>query len=237
MTVLKVENPIITSTNNVKVLVQCLTDELKPVTGGRMACILNTNKLLDILEVKDGKVEFNIKLPEQENEYALRFTYSGSIQSDEKAISTVILYNKSHEQKIDAKLIVEDYYCKRGEEVEFKSYIQVPDGIEVKGKAVLKLDGRSIAHAEIIDNKATFNFVIPAMILDDHTLFWKYGTDKGVFINSSILYLEPRVGVESKEYHPNKGVSDEIRQILKQSDDTGENDSKKSLGEKIRKLF
>lgn len=243
MTIINVKNPIFTPTRSFKVGVECLTDELKPITTGRMACILNRNILLDIKEVKEGFVEFELSIPdylEQGNEYLLRFSYSGSTQSRQKTASVLLLFNKRYEQKIDAEIIVEDYYCKREETVTFKSYIKVPGNIQLRGKAVLKLDEQSICHTEIKDNRADFKFTIPRMILDEHTLLWKYGTNEGIFVNTSTLKLEPRVPSIETEFHEYKGVSDEIRQKLKEAPTTNqkiEDTSKGSFADKIRKLF
>ncbi|MBR0471898.1 MAG: hypothetical protein IJI98_04290 [Methanosphaera sp.] len=244
MTIINVENPIFTPTREFNINIECLTDNLKPVTTGRIACILNKNILLDIKEVTSGTVKFNIKLPdyiEPENEYMLRFSYSGSIQAEQKTKSVLLLFNKSYEQKINAEIIVDDYYCKREETVLFKSYIKVQDNVQLRGKAVLKLDEQSLSHTEIVDNRADFEVKIPNMILDEHTLLWKYGTNEGIFVNTSTLQLEPRTSPVEVEYHENKGVSDEIREILREkkenSQEKHETASETSFTDKIRKLF
>lgn len=243
MTIINVEKQIFTQKRNFDVSVECLTDDSRPITTGKLICILNRNILLDIKEVKDSIVEFNLSIPEyleKGNEYTLRFSYSGSVQAPPKTTSALLLFNKIYEQRIDAEVIVEDYYCKREDTVQFKSYIKVPSDVEIRGKAVLKLDEQSIGHTAINDNWAYFEFTIPNMILDEHTLLWKYGTNEGIFINTSVLTLEPRIPVVSREYHENNGVTDEIRETLKQpqsNDETVVMNSKDSFADKIRKLF
>lgn len=243
MTIINVENPIFTPTREFKVNVECLTNDSQPITTGRIACILNRNILIDIKEVRRGIVEFNIKIPdylEQGNEYLLRFSYSGSTQSEQKTESVLLLFNKNYEQRIKAEIMVEDYHCKREETVIFKSYIRTQNNIQLTGKAVLKLDEQSICHTEIVNNRADFEFTIPGMILDEHTLLWKYGTNEGIFVNTSTLQLEPRVPEVEREYHEDKRVSDEIRQILKQPAKNykrEEKSSSNSFTDKIRKLF
>lgn len=243
MTIINVENPLFTETREFKVKVQCLTDDLQPITFGRLLCIFNRNTLMDIKEVKNEFVEFDIKIPdnfEQENEYTLRFSYSGSTQAPEKSKSILLLFNKNYDQRISAEIIVDDYYCKRGETVQFKSHIEAQDNLKLRGKAVLKLDEQSIGHTEITDNCAEFEFTIPDMISNEHTLLWKYGTNEGLFVTTSMLELEPKTPVIQKEYHENKGVSDEIRQILAQPQLKTENtdiQSNNSFTDKIRKLF
>lgn len=240
MTIINVENPLFTPRREFNVKVECLSDDLQPVNTGRMACILNRNILLDIKQVENGSVEFNIKIPEyleQGNEYMLRFSYSGSLQADSKTKSALLLFNKQYEQRINAEIIVDDYYCKREERVVFKSYIEVEDNVQLRGKAVLKLDEQSIAHTEIKDNRADFEVTIPGMILDEHTLLWKYGTNEGIYVTTSTLQLEPRVPILQTDYHEDEGVSNEIRQILKNPPLKEEDKSENSFTDKIRKLF
>ena len=92
-----------------------------------------------------------------------------------------------------------------------------------------------------MDNRADFEVKIPNMILDEHTLLWKYGTNEGIFVNTSTLQLEPRTSPVEVEYHENKGVSDEIREILREkkenSQEKHETASETSFTDKIRKLF
>ncbi|RAP52322.1 MAG: hypothetical protein BZ138_03345 [Methanosphaera sp. rholeuAM270] len=242
MTILNVEKKIFTPTRQFNVNVECLTDQYQPITTGKIICILNRNILIDIKEVKSGLVNFNIAIPdylEQGNEYTLRFSYSGSKESQAKSVSALVLFNKQYEQKIQAEIVAEDYHCRREETVEFKSYLKVPDDVEIRGKAVLKLDDQSIAHTVIEDNRADFEFTIPNMILDEHVLLWKYGTNVGIFVETSILKLDPRIPVIEVEYYENNGVSEEIREILKQHGGDTKNDvnSKNSITDRIRKFF
>lgn len=217
MTILNVDKPIFTSTRDLIVEVECLTDQLQAVTTGKIVCILNNNLLLDIKEVKNKIVTFNIHIPdnfERGSEMLLRFLYSGSYQTDKCAVSTILLFDRTYEQEINAEIIAEDYYCNRKETVKFKSYIKTEDDIEISGKAVLKLDSISLGVSRIINNEVVIEARIPSMILNEHVLLWKYGTNKGLFINSSMLYLSPIIEEISSQYYRNMGVSEQIREFL-----------------------
>lgn len=241
MTIINVEKIIFTPTRKFNVIAECLTDDLKPITTGKIICIMNKNILIDIKEVRNSKVNFEINIPEyleQGNEYLLRFSYSGSEQSEAKTVTSIILFNKKYEQIIQAEIIVDDYYAKRGDTVHFTSYIKTENDIPVSGKAVLKMDEQTIGNTRINDNKADFEFTIPGMILNEHTLLWKYGTNKGIFVTTSLLQLEPKITVDKIEYYPDNGTSDEIRKILKQTPASKEKgNTKTSFKDKLRKIF
>ena len=240
MTIIKLEKQLYTKDGNVNIVSECLTDDLSPVTSGKIACILNANLLVDIQEVTTGKntFSFNISGHLQKNrEHLLRLEYSGSAQSEKKAVSSVILYDKKYDQSIEAEVVADDYVTKRNETFNFTSQINVPDEVLLEGKAVLKLNNKTIGQTEIVDNKAQIEFKVPGMILDEHVMLWVYMTNHGTFATSSMLHLLPRIPVVSMEYHEDRGITKEIRNILKQDakDETSAGDD--NLVSRVRKIF
>lgn len=241
MTIIKVEKQIYTKDGNVNIVSECLTDDLRPVTSGKIACILNANLLVDIQEVTTGKntFTFNISGHLQKNkEHLLRLEYSGSIQAEKKSVSSVILYDKKYDQSIDAQVVAQDYFTKRNETFNFTSKINVPDEVIIEGKAVLKLNNKTIAQTQIVDNKAQIEFKVPNMILDEHVMLWMYMTNHGIFATSSMLHLLPRIPVVSKEYYEDKGVTRQIRDVLKEDDiDKKAVSDDDTLVSRVKKIF
>lgn len=75
------------------------------------------------------------------------------------------------------------------------------------------------------------------MILDEHVMSWKYVTNQGIFSTSSVLYLSPKTPVVSTEYYENKGVTNEVRELLKESDIETNSKSKNNFFNKIKQVF
>lgn len=219
MTIIKVEKQLYTKDGNVNIVSECLTDDLRPVTSGKIACILNANLLVDIQEVTIGKNTFSFNISDhlQKNrEHLLRLEYSGSVQARKKAVSSVLFYDKKYDQSIEAEVVAEDYFANRNETFNFTSKINVPDEVVIDGKAVLKLNNKTIGQTEIVDKQAQIEFKVPNMILDENVMLWVYMTNHGSFATSSMLHLMPRIPVVSMEYYEDKGVSRQIRDVLKQ---------------------
>lgn len=240
MTIIRVEKEIYTTDGNVSVAAECLTDDLGMVTSGKIACILNSNLLVDIQEVTNGKNTFNFNISghlQKNREHMLRLHYSGSTQADRKTVSSVIFFDKKYTQNIEAEVIAEDYCTDRNKTFKFTSHISLPDETPVEGKAVLKLNNKTLDQTDIVDNGAEIEFKVPNMILDEHVMFWIYLTNHGTYAASSILHLSPRIPVVSMEYHENRGVSDNIRQILKDSGEDSTSDSENTIIGKVKKIF
>ena len=239
MTLIKLKKEI-TSEGNIKIVSESLTSDLKPITFGKLACIMNNNILLDIQEVTDGKNTFIFNpddIFENSNEQVLRFEYSGSYQAEKKSVSTILFFDKIDNQKIDAEIVANDYFADRGETFKFISYLNTADELLIEGKAILKMDNKTIDQTEIIDNKAEIEYTITNMILDEHVMSWKYETNQGSFSTSSVLYLSPKTPVVSTEYFENKGVTSEVREILKESNMNTHIESENRLFNKIKKIF
>jgi hypothetical protein len=145
---------------------------------------MNNNILLDIQEVTTGKNIFifnSSDIFESNKEQVLRFEYSGSYQAEKKSVSTIVSFNNIDNQKIEAEIVADDYYAKRGEKYKFTSYLDTADEILIEGKAILKMDNKTLYQTEIIDNKAEIEHEITNMILDEHVMSWKYETNQGPF--------------------------------------------------------
>lgn len=239
MTVIKLIKEI-TSHDTVKIISESFTDDLKPITFGKLACIMDNNILVDIQEVTTGKNTFSFDVSdifENNKEHVLRFEYSGSYQAEKKSVSTIISVNKTDNQKIKAKIVADDYFADRGVKFKFTSYLDTVDEILIEGKAVLKMDNKTINQTEIVDNKAEIEHEITNMILDEHVMSWKYETNQGTFSTSSVLYLSPKTSVLSTEYYENNGVTDEVRKLLNEDNIKTNNKSEKNFFNKIKQMF
>ena len=240
MTLIKLKKEVITSSNKLKIVSESLTDDLKFITSGKLACIMNNNILLDIQEVTTGKNTFIFNISdifENNNEQVLRFEYSGSYQSEKTSVSTIIFNYKTDYQKIKANIVADDYFAKRNEKYKFTSYLNTVDELIIEGKAILKMDNKTIDKTEIIDNKAEIEYEITNMILDEHVMSWKYETNQGTFSTSSVLYLSPKTSVVSTEYYENKGVTNEVRNILKDNNIETDNKSENKFFNRIKQIF
>jgi hypothetical protein len=239
LTLIKLKKEII-STDTVEIISESLTDDLKPITFGKLACIMNNNILLDIQEVTTGKNIFifnSSDIFESNKEQVLRFEYSGSYQAEKKSVSTIVSFNNIDNQKIEAEIVADDYYAKRGEKYKFTSYLDTADEILIEGKAILKMDNKTLYQTEIIDNKAEIEHEITNMILDEHVMSWKYETNQGTFSTSSVLYLSPKTSVVSTEYYENKGVTNEVRELLNGNNIKTNTKSEKNFFNKIKQMF
>lgn len=228
------------SEDNIKIISECLSNDLKPVTSGKLACIMNNNILMDIQEVTSGKNTFNFSMSEifeDSNEKVLRFEYSGSYQAEKKSVSTILSTDKKDNQKIKAEIVADDYYANRLEKFIFTSYLNTVDELLVEGKAILKMDNKTINQTEIVDNKAEIEYEITNMILDEHVMSWKYETNFGSFSTSSVLYLSPKTPVISTEYYEDTGVTNEVRELLKEHNIKTSNKSKNNVFNKIKQIF
>lgn len=76
------------------------------------------------------------------------------------------------------------------------------------------------------------------MILDEHVMLWMYMTNHGIFAASSMLHLLPRIPVVSKEYYEDKGVTRQIRDVLKEDDiDNKAVSDDDTLVSRVKKIF
>ena len=85
--------------------------------------------------------------------------------------------------------------------------------------------------------KAEIEYEITNMILDEHVMSWKYETNQGTFSTSSVLYLSPKTSVVSTEYYENKGVTNEVRNILKDNNIETDNKSENKFFNRIKQIF
>ena len=240
LTLIELKKEMLTSEDNIRIVSECFTNDLKPITSGKLACIMNNNILLDIQEVTTGKNTFNFsisKIFENINEQVLRFEYSGSYQAEKKSVSTIIFADKKDNQRINAEIVADDYFANRGDKFKFTSYLNTENEMPIEGKAILKMDNKTIDQTEILDNKAEIEFEITNMILDEHVISWKYETNQGTFTTSSVLYLSPKTSVLSTEYYENNGVTNEVREILQKDNIKTNSKSGNNFFNKIKRVF
>ena len=217
MTIINVENPIFTFKREVNIQVECLTDELLPVTTGKLA-LLYHNVIIDIQEVKSGMVDFQFELPKyfkSRKEYSLKIIYTGSTQAQKHITPVILVTDKLFEGKVETEVIVDDYYSTREDTIHYTARLQSPQHHIYEGKAVIKINDKAIDTLKITENTVECNYKIPTFKLNSHVLYTKFVTNQGIFTASSILHLKHKFEILSTHYHEDKKITNQIRQQLK----------------------
>ncbi len=234
MTIINVENPIFTFKREINIQVECLTDELLPVTTGKLA-LLYHNVIIDIQEVKSGIVDFQFKLPkyfQSRKEYSLKIIYTGSTQAQKHITPVILVTDKVFEGTVETEVIVDDYHSRREDTIHYTARLQSPQHHIYEGKAVIKINDKTIDTRIITENTVECDYKIPSFKLNSHVLYTKFVTNHGIFTASSILHLKHNFEILSTYYHENHKITNQIRQQLKKP-----YIQENTLADRIRKLF